>query len=575
MENNTNKSQAEAYREERKARLAKAAAKNAKKSPGAVKAKKIAGKVIAIVLAVVLVLGAVIGTLNFFGTPEKILKISVADKNYSFTVGEFNYYYLNMWSRFASQSAQYDQYGEGMGLQLTGFDASKMPEKQEYLEKNSQMTGVALEDLQTENPTWADLFRYAAVMQIVQVKYMAKQAEDAGITLTEDQTKEIDDSIEDARSTAKKNDYSLNRYLRSSYGNGITEKLLRQIQTETALASAYMEKLQNDLTAAVTDEQINTKYNENRNDYDIVSARIYSFTTDEVKTAEGASEEEIKAANEKAYAETKVKADAFLTQVTDEQSFITAADAEIKKADSESETKAETSTAAKDVTYSDLTSNGEDVAKWAFDSARAVGDKTVIDAGSGTYTVVLLTATAHKDTSVYGNNVRHILVAFPKDDEGNTVKLTDAEKVEYKDKAQAILDEFLKNPTEDNFAALAKEKTEDPGSKENGGLYENINKDSNYVENFLNWAIDANRKVGDTGIVETDYGYHIMYYVSQSGETWYETVKEAIAAENYNAVFDEISEKYIDTVNLNSLLIKNAMRKQGKIISRIILSNFS
>ena len=51
MENN-NKSQAELYREERKERLAKAAAKKAKKNPSLSRAKKILGKVIAVVLVV-------------------------------------------------------------------------------------------------------------------------------------------------------------------------------------------------------------------------------------------------------------------------------------------------------------------------------------------------------------------------------------------------------------------------------------------------------------------------------------------------------------------------------------------
>ena len=34
------------------------------------------------------------------------------------------------------------------------------------------------------------------------------------------------------------------------------------------------------------------------------------------------------------------------------------------------------------------------------------------------------------------------------------------------------------------------------------------------MENFLNWSVDMIRQPGDTGIVESTYGYHIMYYVS-------------------------------------------------------------
>ena len=108
MENNNNKSQAEIYREERKARLAKEAAKKAKKSPKLSRTKKIAGKVIAIVLAVVLVIGAVGGALNFFGVPQKIIKVKAGDnKEYSFTLAEFNYYYFLTWANYQQSAAQY------------------------------------------------------------------------------------------------------------------------------------------------------------------------------------------------------------------------------------------------------------------------------------------------------------------------------------------------------------------------------------------------------------------------------------------------------------------------------------
>lgn len=32
------------------------------------------------------------------------------------------------------------------------------------------------------------------------------------------------------------------------------------------------------------------------------------------------------------------------------------------------------------------------------------------------------------------------------------------------------------------------------------------------VEDFENWCFDASRQVGDTGIVESTYGYHVMYF---------------------------------------------------------------
>ena len=67
----------------------------------------------------------------------------------------------------------------------------------------------------------------------------------------------------------------------------------------------------------------------------------------------------------------------------------------------------------------------------------------------------------------------------------------------------------------DSFAALAKEKSKDTGSAADGGLISGITSSANYVESFRNWATDSSRKVGDTGIVESEYGYHIMYYSGQ------------------------------------------------------------
>ena len=33
------------------------------------------------------------------------------------------------------------------------------------------------------------------------------------------------------------------------------------------------------------------------------------------------------------------------------------------------------------------------------------------------------------------------------------------------------------------------------------------------VKPFQDWSLDESRQTGDTGIVKTDYGYHIMYFV--------------------------------------------------------------
>ena len=119
-------------------------------------------------------------------------------------------------------------------------------------------------------------------------------------------------------------------------------------------------------------------------------------------------------------------------------------------------------------------------------------------------------------------NARHILVSFEggTTDENGTTTYSDEEKAAAKASAEELL-ALWKNgdANEESFAALANEKSTDPGSNTNGGLYEDIFP-GQMVESFDNWCYDASRKVGDTGIVETSYGYHVMYFSGNSDTTY-------------------------------------------------------
>ena len=118
------------------------------------------------------------------------------------------------------------------------------------------------------------------------------------------------------------------------------------------------------------------------------------------------------------------------------------------------------------------------------------------------------------DKTTSSVDVRHILI-LP---EGATVETVTTE--EFSDeawtageqKAQEILDTWLSgDKTEDSFATLANENSADSGSNTNGGLYSGVTQ-GQMVEAFNDWCFDADRKVGDYGIVKTQYGYHIMYF---------------------------------------------------------------
>jgi len=128
-------------------------------------------------------------------------------------------------------------------------------------------------------------------------------------------------------------------------------------------------------------------------------------------------------------------------------------------------------------------------------------------------------------------DVRHILIQTRVDDNG--VENWEATLAE----AEEILGLWSSSPSEEHFAALAEEYTEDPGSQATGGLYTGVYQ-GQMVPAFNDWCFDASRQPGDTGIVQTNYGYHIMYFVGQAERpAWMETVEADMRGEAYsNAV---------------------------------------
>ena len=109
-------------------------------------------------------------------------------------------------------------------------------------------------------------------------------------------------------------------------------------------------------------------------------------------------------------------------------------------------------------------------------------------------------------------DVRHILIG-PNSGSAAYGEYTDAEWESWRASAQEILDKFLAdNGDEAAFGELAKTKSLDTGSKSNGGLYTKLTSKTNFVENFKNWYLDESRQKGDTGLVKSEHGYHIMYF---------------------------------------------------------------
>lgn len=139
-------------------------------------------------------------------------------------------------------------------------------------------------------------------------------------------------------------------------------------------------------------------------------------------------------------------------------------------------------------------------------------------------------------------NVRHILIEPEADENG---EVSDEAKAAAKEKAEQLLEDWKSGEaTEESFAELANAESADGGSNTNGGLYEGVYP-GQMVEAFNDWCFDEGRQSGDTDIVETDFGYHIMYFVSQTEEYYWKTIVEnELRYKDYTTWLEELEGQY-------------------------------
>ena len=152
-----------------------------------------------------------------------------------------------------------------------------------------------------------------------------------------------------------------------------------------------------------------------------------------------------------------------------------------------------------------------------------------------------------------------------------------------KTKAEEILNRVKAG---EDFAALAKEFSDDPGSKENGGQYENIRM-GQMVKPFEDAAMSVQPGEVVPTLVETDFGYHIIKLESKKAAPAQPEAEDAApgaaGGETYTARHILISTGVKDAENPNPMAREEPVKKyverklqeekQKKLIEEIVAKN--
>lgn len=419
----------------------------------------------------------------------KSTALTIADEEYSasqmsYYYGEQYYYMVNQYGSYASL------FGLDTSSGINGLD--------------DQPCTIAAEEM-----SWRDYFLQTAESTLVQEKALRDYAAQNGIELSQEDLDAVNASFDGMEEYATSQGYaSADNLFAANYGPGVNTELVRNAYRDSTLAS----KTLTDYTQSLefSQEEIDQTYADYNGEQDFFNYAYYyviaestQVTGEDGETTNEISPEALSAAEETANAILKAY------ESGDAQDYVQRLDEAVAgQVEGASATQPGKTQGASLGSYKE----------WMMDSSRKAGDATVTadNSDSGYYVVVFLS----RDNNDYNMaQVRHILVKAVADENG---EYTQEAKDEALAKAEEILAEYeAGDKTEESFAALAEEYSEDTGSNTNGGLYDAVTK-GQMVEEFDKFCFEGH-KSGDTAIVYGESGsyagYHVMYYVGE-GENY-------------------------------------------------------
>ena len=410
-------------------------------------------------------------------------------------------------------------------------------------------------------------YRESALDLVKEVLILCEGAKAAGITLDADDNKLIEENIEQMGD------------IQANFGAGVFKSDVRKALEIQLLANKYYEKFVEDAKAAVTTDAINTYMDAHKADFyiaDYLGTELVVLAEDYADDKEGFAAAKAlvdEYATKLESAKTVDEFNTYLVEYTVKSQFNGLAQTEIDSAIMPDQAtlvnyknemaadivkllvnkeemelgggaegtiekalatiketlvgKCNTAISGAEATqaYVDVESESytEDAA-WLASSDRKVGDTKKVafsDEAEYSYTVYMIVEPVHVNNEM-SRNVGHILVTADK------ASATEEEIAAAKAKADEILAEYLASAkTEESFEEIGWKYTEDSNV-----FYDNVLV-GDMVEEFESWLFDASRNEGDTGVVQTDYGFHVMLYRGEE-ELSLANAKSGIVSEKYS-----------------------------------------
>ncbi len=436
----------------------------------------------------------------------------------SLSTAELSFYYQGVRSSYANPY---------LSASL-GFDTTKSDEDQFYNE--------------AEGVTFRDYFLETALNNAQQQLALADEAVKLGHSESEIKDN-LDATIDSVKAEAASYGYSYSAYLRSVYGPYMSAGIYESLTARFLMARLAASDKADELYDSFTQADLENYYKDNADGLDTIEYSFLYFAVPSVnsKDEDGADipEDELQKLKDEAQANAKQSAEDAM--------------AELKEGEEVAHLKE----------HFNPTSSGDHIKTVGTGSINSAYSKQLlalnkedcqlVETDSGYYVVAFHDRYRDEEPT---RDVRHIaiLAETTTDEDGHAVAPTDEAWAAAKEKIDAIQAEYEGGAkTEDAFAALANEKSDD-GDGTTGGLYTRIARsNTSLVPEFLGWIYEDGRTAGDVGVVQHSaadsdsnkyWGYHLMYYVGENEPVWMGSVRNTLTTEGQQDWIDQLAAAY-------------------------------
>ncbi len=437
-------------------------------------------------IAIVAVVLAAVLFINSSFLVNNSTAVTIGDESYN--AGAVSYH---LGAQYMMWANQYGSYAEILGL-----------------DTSNGISGLASQECPLmEDGSWRDYFAAAAEQEMLQIQVLCKYAEENGITLTEEEIAAVDAELEEAAAFAELMGYGNEKnFYVMNYGSAVTPEIAREESLRGTLANKVITEFTGALEYSAA--ELEEEYKSFNGEADYFNYSYYYTETE---------------------ADAKAVLEAYNKSTGDDYSA--RLDAAVKSVEADSAAAIMNNTLGSNLSGS--------YKSWMMEQTKA-GSATLSEGNNNDYYVVVFRS--REDNHYNMANIRHILVKAEAAEDGT---YSDEAKAAAKKAAEEILAKWESGEkTEESFAALANELSEDTGSNTNGGLYENVIK-GQMVKEFDEFCF-AGHQAGTTGIVYGESGsyagYHVMYFVGEGQQYSDVLAKDSLATAALDALFAEHSE---------------------------------